>query len=271
MSAQPRPRSERSDDPQFCDKAAMSEENFANTTPGPPTRPKTLPFDGRLLAPSPRATPPQAHKLKEAPAQVHLSDALTTRPVEPRRANAQESEPLAPSSPSLTAPEHSAPLQPEISAADPFPAPAPQGDPALTKLEPADRPALPPRSLPPEVAPALTELAREGGGGVEVALSPEELGSVTLRMEQEGAGLRVTLSADRPETLDLMRRHAGHLQQELADAGFAGATFSFGKGEKGGERQADRPPPRGTEPGAAVAFPRLPAPVSRGSGLDLRM
>lgn len=42
------------------------------------------------------------------------------------------------------------------------------------------------------------------------------------------AGLVVTIHADRPETLDLMRRHSEQLMQEFRQAGFERAELSFG-------------------------------------------
>lgn len=155
-----------------------------------------------------------------------------------------------------------------------MPLPASRDASAPARPRPADQTA-PPRPLPPEVAPALVDLAKGSGGGVEVALSPAELGSVTLRMEQEGAALRVTVSADRPDTLDLLRRNADQLQQELKTAGFAGSSFSFtergGFADQGAQRQPAAPPPE-RERLFAAPFSRTPSSLlPQGGGLDLRM
>ncbi|MEH6774454.1 MAG: flagellar hook-length control protein FliK, partial [Cereibacter changlensis] len=183
-------------------------------------------------------------------------------------------DPLAPAvEPSAEAATRPAPVLPGATERE-MPLSVPRDIAGPTRSGPADQSA-PPRPLPPEVAPALVDLAKGSGGGVEVALSPAELGSVTLRMEQEGAGLRVTVSADRPDTLDLLRRNADQLQQELRTAGFAGSSFSFtdrgGSADPGAQRQPAAPPPE-RERLFAAPFSRTPPSLPpQGGGLDLRM
>lgn len=89
------------------------------------------------------------------------------------------------------------------------------------------------------------------GSRVELRLAPEELGRVTLSFQPDGDGVRVHLVAERPDTLDLIRRHAADLEAELRAAGYDSASFSFASGgreregssEDGGWRQtADSPP-----------------------------
>lgn len=64
---------------------------------------------------------------------------------------------------------------------------------------------------------------------VEITMNPEELGRVRIALTQVDGGLSVSILADQAQTLELFRRHAGELQQELAAMGFAGATFDFGQ------------------------------------------
>jgi hypothetical protein len=100
-----------------------------------------------------------------------------------------------------------------------------------------------PVSSPPGSATALAadigqqlvaRLARAGPDGpripgqVDLTLNPAELGRVRLSMAPGEAGLVVTIHADRPETLDLMRRHSEQLIQEFRQAGFERAELSFG-------------------------------------------
>ncbi|MCV6610332.1 MAG: flagellar hook-length control protein FliK, partial [Amphritea sp.] len=54
-------------------------------------------------------------------------------------------------------------------------------------------------------------LQKMSDGRVEIRLSPEELGSVRLQLHQGESGLTVTVQAERPETLDLMRRNIDQL------------------------------------------------------------
>jgi flagellar hook-length control protein FliK len=122
-----------------------------------------------------------------------------------------------------------------------------------------------------------TQLATHGNRS-ELSLAPEELGRIKFDIRQHGDSLVVTLTADRPETLDLMRRHANDLRSELAAAGYGSATLDFaGSGDR---RPA--PNPAGTpamfdpfpEPAPALPEPPLPAAFQRPvttDGLDLRL
>ncbi|MDP3960970.1 MAG: flagellar hook-length control protein FliK [Pseudorhodobacter sp.] len=139
--------------------------------------------------------------------------------------------------------------------------------------------ALPftPHSKP--LAATLIEHARNGGTeSVELSLAPEELGRLRMSLQPEGDGMRVLLSAERPETIDLMRRHADQLAQEFRQAGFSGATLSFGQWGAGGtahpQAQAQANPPAAP---ATVAdpSPTAPSPGAQAApgvgGLDLRL
>ncbi|MCC1494290.1 flagellar hook-length control protein FliK [Cognatishimia sp. F0-27] len=63
---------------------------------------------------------------------------------------------------------------------------------------------------------------------VEVKLSPEELGVVRLQFHQGEAGIQVHVFAEKPETLELLRRNIDVLSQNLADLGENLTGFSFG-------------------------------------------
>jgi len=67
-------------------------------------------------------------------------------------------------------------------------------------------------------------------GGVEVSLSPPELGKVRIRMEAHEHGMTVTLIADRGETLDLLRRNADILQRQFRELGHQNVGFQFQQG-----------------------------------------
>lgn len=82
----------------------------------------------------------------------------------------------------------------------------------------------------------VSEAARlTSGAGIEIALSPEELGSVRLRLSGVDGQMSVVVHADRPETLDLLRRHIDSLSQEFRAIGYGDVAFSFQSGE-GGQR-----------------------------------
>ena len=93
--------------------------------------------------------------------------------------------------------------------------------------------APPPRTpdLARSVQAQLVDVARTTPNGtVEVKLAPEELGRVHMTVSQSEADVTITVVVERPETLDLMRRHADMLSTELRQAGFERLSFSFGQG-----------------------------------------
>ena len=122
------------------------------------------------------------------------------------------------------------------------------------------------------VSPTIVDMTKSGNDGpVELALSPEELGRLTISIRHDGDFVRVTVIADRPETLDLMRRHGGDLLADLRQAGFAGASLNFGQG--GQPRFANPQAATKNEPAQHLPTETKPTAPSRsrtGSGVDLR-
>lgn len=76
-------------------------------------------------------------------------------------------------------------------------------------------------------------------GPIEMLLNPAELGHLRFEIHQNGDQVQVLLSTERPETLELLRRNADHLVSEFRNAGFAGASLSFGQW---GRSTDDQPP-----------------------------
>ena len=93
-----------------------------------------------------------------------------------------------------------------------------------------------------EAIPRLSE------GGVEIRLNPEELGRVRLQLVAGEQGMSVLIQAERPETLDLMRRNATDLERALAEAGYETTGFSFG--QEGAADQGER----GTSSGSSKVY-----------------
>jgi hypothetical protein len=136
----------------------------------------------------------------------------------------------------------------------------------------------------PRVASQIAEQLAGGlvvgsGGATEFALSPDELGHVRLRMEPDAANpdrMVVMITFERPETLDLFRRHAGDLADALRVAGYAGADIGFGQ-DSGGRFGSDRRESQSDHRFNAATGPASADPVElaprlmAGASLDLRL
>ena len=109
----------------------------------------------------------------------------------------------------------------------------------------------------------------------ELSLAPEELGKLRIFMTPDGDKLRIVIQAERPETLELLRRNSESFAADLRQSGFAGASFSFGG-------WGDQPPAQQSQSQEAAAQPfgingeivPTSKPYARAlktSGLDLRV
>lgn len=114
---------------------------------------------------------------------------------------------------------------------------------------------------------------------VELRLNPEELGRVRLSIISGDGGITVNITAERGETLDLMRRNISQLEAEFRGIGYSDIQFSF---EGGGDTAADDSPgerdaPAVNDPATTIAdaAPQAPkpsaTPVTGQPGLDLRL
>ena len=160
-------------------------------------------------------------------------------------------------------------------------APGPTGAPAPPHagLSPPHIPAGPPAAAPlPAAVPAqIVQAATDSGSPVtEIRLSPEELGSLRIELRTEGDRAFVTLSAERADTLDLLRRHSDRLAADFRAAGFAQVDLGFGHWTGPGQG-ADQAAPAPDGPMSPEAPPpdlaAWPSPVSApaGAGLYLRL
>ncbi|WP_458791920.1 flagellar hook-length control protein FliK [Yoonia sp. MH D7] len=68
---------------------------------------------------------------------------------------------------------------------------------------------------------------KNSGGATELVLNTTEIGRVSLSMTTHDGVLSMTITTERPETLDLMRRHIETLAQEFRELGFDDVSFSF--------------------------------------------
>ena len=169
-----------------------------------------------------------------------------------------------------------------VDLAQPFETGSGQTPPTIANyIPPIATPLTPVSASPPAIAtnltPIIVEMSKTGADGpVDIALAPEELGRLTISIRQEGDFVRVSMLAERPETLDLLRRHAGDLLADLRQSGFSGASFSFGQSGQDPAPQFAGAPADADEraPQQFVSADPKPSPSSRshqGAGLDLRL
>ncbi|WP_245239658.1 flagellar hook-length control protein FliK [Methylobacterium variabile] len=128
--------------------------------------------------------------------------------------------------------------------------------------------------------------ALAGSSRFEIRLDPLELGriDVSLDIDREHGAVKAHLVVERPETLALLQRDAGSLQQALTQAGLnageAGLSFSLRDGGRQNSPQRDQAGGRPQGPDRAVTGPAeaeaqaaLPPLRHLGQrlGLDLRI
>ncbi len=236
------------------------------------------------------------------PASVYAGQAVNASPTAP-----QHSDPTQISSPPIRAaaddpqpvanPENAQPVKvgrsfhtegnPQVAATRNDAAPAAasaQIATAVLILPAAVEPVRPPvvahgaalRMVPKGLAVALVKSAVcNDPGRVELTLDPIELGKVRFALVHSGDQIQVTLSVERPETLDLLRRHADELRADFRDAGFQGASFSFnqfGQGKPDPQRSgAPDPDFTATDPESQPAAQPFQRERLAGQGLDLRL
>ncbi len=94
------------------------------------------------------------------------------------------------------------------------------------------------RAVAGQLAAAIS--TRPSAGGVEIALNPEELGRVSITLNGREDGFYLTIAAERPETLDLMRRHIAILSAEFERLGYRDLSLDLGL--SGDTAQRDAPP-----------------------------
>jgi hypothetical protein len=143
---------------------------------------------------------------------------------------------------------------------------------------PASLPATAGLDIPRQIAVQIAHAAEAVGGArgtIELRLSPEELGRVRLHLHPSEAGLSVTITADRPETLDLMRRNIDLLAREFVQIGYEGTEFDFTQGGQSTD-QDQAPPFDAAAPALTTAPPDITPLVPAallvlGDRLDIRL
>nr|WP_282569032.1 flagellar hook-length control protein FliK [Aliiroseovarius sp. S2029] len=150
-------------------------------------------------------------------------------------------------------------------------------------LREASQPSQPTRTLPDlprHIAAQLAEIVRTAPDKpVELTLNPEELGRLRMSFQTDASSLTVVLQVERPETLDLMRRHIEQLAQDMHDLGYEQVNFTFqqqqqdaaSNGQAGADpdtRSTPRTDGHGDQP---VAQDKVQIHISPGAGMDIRI
>jgi hypothetical protein len=140
-----------------------------------------------------------------------------------------------------------------------------RGSDAYVRATPQADPAA---QLAPTIAQSLSGDRRV----VSVQLHPAELGVVQIRVVvEQDRRVRAVLSAARPETVELLQRHAPGIERALTATGLSLAgsdalTFDLGTPGQGGGQQSDRGPdrhgPAPGSPGPLATLPDEPAPAA---------
>ena len=135
-------------------------------------------------------------------------------------------------------------------------------------------------SLPQLAGQIVEALSRNSDGIAQFALSPEELGRVHVSLQADALSpdrVSVMLAFERPETMDLFRRHVDQLAEALRVAGYSGVDISFGQNSAGAggsdmpdqtaaEQSQDAP----VQPVSTVEVAR-PIRLATPTSLDLRL
>jgi hypothetical protein len=158
-------------------------------------------------------------------------------------------------------------------AGDPGP---PLPEPARGSHAAAAEARAPSSGLAPVPAPAAREVAGllasalvRGAGDLALVLEPADLGPLHFTIETADGRLSVTVTAERAETLELMRRHPETLAEAFRAAGFGSVDMSFGRHP--GQEAADPAPPGATTTAPVAASPPPGPPPPAAGRLDLRL
>lgn len=135
--------------------------------------------------------------------------------------------------------------------------------------------------LPRHVALQVADVARMmPDRPVELTLNPEELGRLRMTFTVDGGSMAVAVTAERPETMDLLRRHIDALAQELREIGYEDVSFDFAQGGDargdGSSSGTDSPSFADMDGASALHLtdsPNAPARLSlgHGGGIDIRL
>lgn len=94
-------------------------------------------------------------------------------------------------------------------------------------------------------------IVRTRSGQVEIMLDPVELGRVTVLLGEDGNPGRIAVFVERPETLELIRRHSDQLLRDLRENGMPDAQLGDLRQDGSGNRRESALPPAARDRPAA--------------------
>ena len=99
------------------------------------------------------------------------------------------------------------------------------------------RAQLPGSAVTEQISVKITKAMQSGMDRISIQLKPAELGRVDVKLEMTGDGRVMTVvTAEKQDTLDLLRRDSSELQRALQDAGLQAGDMEFNL--KGQEQQS---------------------------------
>lgn len=169
-----------------------------------------------------RAAVTKVPAMDQGPAPVAEVSHEAAAPQPTKGSAALSPEPISGVAPAEPAPTHLEAVVPDPAASDLRPlAPSRHGAAVTTVLAPAHQ-----HDARPVLQQVTEALVSSKGDRTEIALSPEELGRVRMVMSGTDRA-HITIWAERPETLELVRRNADMLTQHLAEAGVDAGSLDF--------------------------------------------
>lgn len=138
---------------------------------------------------------------------------------------------------------------------------------SVSSTQPQAKQALPQiPGIGRQVLQQLTDVPLQANEKIEITLAPEELGRIRLSATQTDQGVVLLVQAERPETLDLMRRHLPLLLQDLQAMGFSDIGYSDQQNQGQQQEHATQ-----SEAPNDLSPPDIPQQMQPVSGLDLRL
>ena len=134
------------------------------------------------------------------------------------------------------------------------------------------------QEVPRIISAQLVEVARSHPDKpVELTLNPEELGRLRMTFQTEASSMNVILQFERPETLDLMRRHIELLAQDMHELGYDNVNFSFqqqGDAPTDGHPKSDAEPSQSSQVDTIAHTPKqdvVKITIGESVGMDIRI